>query len=140
MINFNKGTNFPLPFSREGLGMGYFFAIILCMKDLRERARYLRKNMTEQERKLWSILRNRQFHNYRFMRQYIIGNYIVDFVCCEKKIIIEADGGQHSEAETYDDNRTAFLNSKGYKVVRFWNNEIQNNLEGVYNKLEEIFR
>ena len=110
------------------------------MNNLKQKARYLRKNMTDQERKLWFILRNRQFYNYRFMRQFIIGNYIVDFVCSEKRIVIEIDGGQHSETEEYDKKRTDFLESKGYKVVRFWNNDIDGNLDGVYKKLEEIFR
>ena len=97
--------------------------------------------MTNQERKLWNIIRNRQFFGYRFRRQFPIGQYIVDFVCREKKIIIEIDGGQHNEINNieYDKKRTAFLNSKGFKVIRFWNNEIDNNIDGVYEKLKEDF-
>ena len=106
-----------------------------------EKSRYLRTNMTIQERKLWSILKNRQFFGFRFRRQFPIGNYIVDFVNRQKNIIIEIDGGQHNTPELlkYDKTRTQYLNSQGYTVVRFWNNDIDNNLEGVYKKLQEIF-
>lgn len=111
------------------------------MENLKINAKNLRKNMTDQEKKIWSIIRNRQFYGYRFLRQRIIGNYIVDFVCNLKKIIIEIDGGQHNENQNilYDNERTQYLESKGYKLVRFWNNEIDNNIEGVYLKLKEVF-
>ena len=102
-------------------------------------ARNLRKNATIQEKRLWNILKNKQFHNFKFKRQFPIGNYIVDFVCKEQKIIIELDGGQHNEPEhiKYDKERTSFLESKGYKVIRFWNNEIYENINGVILKLEQ---
>lgn len=105
------------------------------------KARELRNNMTKQEQVLWSILRNRSFYGYRFLRQYPIGNYIVDFVCRSEKIIIEIDGGQHNELETieYDKKRTEFLESKGYRVIRFWNNDIDKNLLGVYRILQTAF-
>ena len=111
------------------------------MKNLKNNARYLRKNQTEQERKLWNLIKNKQFYNYKFLRQYVIGKYIVDFICREKKIIIEIDGGQHNENSTidYDKERSIYLNSIGYTVIRFWNNEIDNNIEGVYSKLEQVF-
>ena len=111
------------------------------MDDLTLKARELRKNMTKQERLLWSFLRKNQFYGYKFLRQYPMGAYIVDFVCREKKIIIEVDGGQHNQPEDieYDLKRTEFLNSKGYKVVRFWNNDIDNNIKGVYNILQKEF-
>ena len=104
-------------------------------------ARNLRKNSTPQELKLWKLLRNHQYHNLGFKRQHPIGNYIVDFVCKEKFIIIEIDGGQHnSEQDIIKDNeRTTFLEAKGYQVVRFWNNEIDSNIEGVFEKLNQIF-
>ena len=97
-------------------------------------ARELRKNMTPQERKLWGILRNRQVKNSTFKRQYPIGEYIVDFVCREKWLIIEVDGGQHNspEAIEYDRQRSEYLQSRGFKVLRFWNNDIDNNIDGVY--------
>ena len=102
-------------------------------------ARNLRKNSTIQERRLWNLLKNRQFHNLKFKRQQPIGDYIVDFICKEAKIIIEIDGGQHNEPENieYDKSRTEYLNNLGYKVVRFWNNEIYENIEGVVLRLKE---
>jgi len=96
-------------------------------------AKILRKNMTEQERKLWNILRNNQFHGLKFRRQVPIGNYVVDFVCEIHNVIIELDGSQHNEQEMIekDKQRTEFLENKRYKVLRFWNNEVDDNLEGV---------
>jgi very-short-patch-repair endonuclease len=107
----------------------------------KQKARDLRNNMTEQERKMWSVIKNRQFFGYRFLRQYCIGNFIVDFICREKKIIIEIDGGQHNNPNDieYDIKRTNYLNTLGYTIIRFWNNEINDNIEGVYNKLKETF-
>ena len=111
------------------------------MKNLKENARYLRNNMTDQERKFWQIIKNRQFYGFRFLRQYVIGNYIADFICRKKKIIIELDGGQHNEQKNimYDNQRTEYLISKGYKVIRFWNNDIDNNLDSVYLQLKKEF-
>lgn len=110
------------------------------MNKLTPNARNLRKNMTKQERKLWNVIKNNQFYGYKFLRQYIIGQYIIDFICREKKIIIEIDGGQHNEEQNiiYDKKRTEFLENLGYKVVRFWNNDI-NNIEGIYQKLQDVF-
>ena len=102
-------------------------------------ARNLRKNSTIQERRLWNLLKNRQFHNLKFKRQQPIGDYIVDFICKEAKIVIEIDCGQHNEPENfeYDKTRTEYLNNLGYKVIRFWNNEIYENIEGVVLRLRE---
>lgn len=104
-------------------------------------ARALRKNSTTQERILWKIFRNHNFYGYEIRRQSPIGKYIVDFVCRDKKIIIEIDGGQHNETQNiiYDNLRTKYLESKGYKIIRFWNNEIDKNIEGVYLKLKKEF-
>ncbi len=109
------------------------------MNKLNIIARKLRKNQTPQEQILWNILRNRQVLGYKFRRQYPIGNYVVDFVCKENKLIIEIDGGQHNTPEGIlsDENRTKYLQSVGYKILRFWNNEIDNNIEGVYQKIIE---
>ena len=103
------------------------------------RARELRKNLTQQERKLWNLLKNKQFHNLSFRRQHPIGDYIVDFICRSQKLIIELDGGQHNIDENikYDKKRTEFLESLGFKVIRFWNNDIDNNIEGVIKFIEE---
>ena len=102
-------------------------------------ARTLRKNQTPQEAKMWKILRNFQIQGLKFRRQYPIGNYIIDFVCKEIKLIIEIDGGQHNEPNNieYDKTRTEFLESKGYKVIRFWNCDIDSNIEGVYQRISE---
>ena len=104
------------------------------MNEKTEFARNLRKQLTPQEWILWQLLRNHSFYSYEFRRQYVIGEYIVDFVCRKKKIIIEIDGGQHNTPEEiiYDKKRTEFLNSRGYKVIRFWNGDIDKNIDGVY--------
>lgn len=75
-------------------------------------------------------MKRRQLDGFKFRRQHPIGRYIVDFVCLEEKLIVEADGGQHNES-TNDSARTAWLASKGYRVIRYWNNEILTNTDGV---------
>jgi very-short-patch-repair endonuclease len=94
------------------------------------RAQRLRRDLTDAERKLWSLLRNRQLGGAKFRRQQPIGSFIADFVCQEHRLIIEADGGQHAESAT-DAARTEFLERVGYRVLRFWNNDILNNMDGV---------
>ena len=98
----------------------------------RTRAIELRKELTPAERKLWSRIRNDQL-GVNFRRQHAIGNFIPDFVCIEKKLIIELDGSQHLEQQEYDNERTKYLNSLGYKVIRFWNNDVIKNMDGVNN-------
>jgi very-short-patch-repair endonuclease len=107
--------------------------------DNTKKARNLRKNSTPQEIIFWSRIKNRNFLNLKFRRQYPIGKYVVDFLCLEKKIIIELDGWQHKEEnqEKYDTERTMFLEKLGFRVIRFWNNEINDNLEGVMIKIAE---
>ncbi|CAI8018516.1 Uncharacterized protein HI_1162 [Geodia barretti] len=90
----------------------------------RARSRHMRKNPTDAERALWNILRNRQVLGYKFRRQAPMGPYIVDFVCFENRLIIEVDGAQHMERADYDVDRTTWLASAGYKVIRFWNNQV----------------
>ena len=90
----------------------------------------LRKELTPAERKLWTLIRNDQL-GVNFRRQHAIGNYIPDFVCIEKKLIIELDGSHHLEQQEYDAERTKYLESEGYKVIRFWNNDVMNNIDGV---------
>ena len=102
-------------------------------EDLKERARQLRLHPTDAEDRVWSLLRNRQLNGHKFHRQYIIGFYIVDFVCREKNLVLELDGEHHKENIGYDEERTRFLNSQDYKVLRFWNYEVFNNIEGVIN-------
>ena len=100
-------------------------------------ARHLRKRGTDAEQRLWRQLRNRQINGYKFRRQVPIGNYIVDFLCKEKRLIVELDGSQHNLRKEYDQQRTEFFISQGYRVVRYWNNQVQQESEAV---LEDILR
>ena len=95
-----------------------------------KKAKDLRKNLTDAERKLWSHLSGKQCEGVKFRRQQPIGRFIVDFVSFEKKVIIEVDGGQHSEE--IDKERDQWLSDQGFKVLRFWNNEVLQNAEGVF--------
>jgi ATP-dependent helicase HrpA/adenine-specific DNA-methyltransferase len=96
-----------------------------------KRAKALRSKMTDAELKLWSCVRRRQIRNARFRKQVPIGPYIADFACLELKLVIEVDGGQHDVNKPKDDIRTAWLEARGYRVLRFWNNEVLGNTEGV---------
>jgi adenine-specific DNA-methyltransferase len=104
---------------------------------LTDRARNLRRNQTPQESILWYNLRDRRFKKFKFRRQYPIGRYIVDFCCFEKKLIIEVDGGQHNLPNDlkYDAERDKYLASNGYRVCRFWNNEINYQLTAILDKI-----
>lgn len=102
------------------------------MKSL---AKALRKESTDAERWLWQRLRNRELLGWKFRRQHPIGCYIVDFVCIEKKIIIELDGSQHAENQTADSARSEYLKEKGYQVLRFWNNDVLVRGEAVLNAI-----
>jgi very-short-patch-repair endonuclease len=100
---------------------------------MKERARSLRQDMTIAENRMWYFLRNRRLKGYKFVREYVIGIYIADFACREKRLIIEIDGSQHIDAAEYDQQRTEHLVTLGYRVLRFWNNDVFNNIEGVLN-------
>ncbi|HGG9909446.1 TPA: DUF559 domain-containing protein [Neisseria meningitidis] len=91
---------------------------------LRQRAKAMRQEMSGAEAKLWQHLRAGRLNGYKFRRLQPMGNYIVDFMCVTPKLIVEADGGQHTEQAAYDHARTAYLNSLGFTVLRFWNHEI----------------
>ena len=99
-------------------------------------ARLLRKGMTDVERLLWSRLRGEQL-GVKFRRQHPLLNFVLDFICLELKLVVELDGSQHADAQSYDDYRTKSLNDAGYLVLRFWNNQVIEELEGV---VEEIYR
>lgn len=101
------------------------------------RAKELHRNMTPAEVRLWSRLRAHQLEGIHFRNQHAIGNYIVDFCAPRKKIIIELDGSQHLEQEEYDRARTEYLQSKGYKVLGFWNNQVVNDIDGVIRAIIE---
>ncbi|HYY26228.1 MAG TPA: DUF559 domain-containing protein [Candidatus Udaeobacter sp.] len=94
------------------------------MKPPTTRARTLRNNPTDAERLLWHYLRLRQIGGHKFRRQRPIGPYIVDFVCLEKQIVVEVDGGQHTQQEPYDARRDAWLRSEGFVVLRLWDHEV----------------
>jgi very-short-patch-repair endonuclease len=93
-------------------------------------AKKLRVNMTDAERRLWYRLRGHRFDGNKFKRQVPIGPYIVDFACLNRKLVVEADGGQHNENQ-HDDARDAYLRREGFRVLRFWNNDVLSNTEGV---------
>jgi very-short-patch-repair endonuclease len=95
------------------------------------RARNLRQNMTEAERRLWQILRSDQIKGYKF-RQVPIGRYIADFACHEARLIVEIDGGHHDRSSPRETERSGFLQNEGYRILRFWNNEVLANPDGVH--------
>jgi very-short-patch-repair endonuclease len=102
-------------------------------------SRKLRANQTDAETKLWNRIRNRQIDGRKFIRQEPIGRYICDFVCREKLIVIEVDGGQHSES-VRDEIRDRYLRTHGYRVMRFWNNDVLSNIEGVLAVINDELR
>jgi len=104
---------------------------VIMMSNFTDMARMLRKRSTNAEKILWQHLRGRQLERYKFRRQQPLGPYIVDFVNFEKRIVIELDGGQHAIKKDSDKNRDAWLKAEGFKVLRFWNNDIFENLEGI---------
>ena len=108
--------------------------------DLIQNARNLRKNATEAEKLLWSRLRNRQLSDLKFKRQHTFPPYILDFFCEQHKLGIELDGGQHNDPvwQMSDHQRTLFLEGKGITVLRFWNNDVLGNIEGVTEEIERV--
>jgi very-short-patch-repair endonuclease len=107
--------------------------------SLLDNAKALRSNLTDAEQKLWYHLRAHRFLGRKFKRQKPMGRYVVDFVCLEEKLIIELDGGQHAENVEYDHVRDSWLRSEGYTVLRFWNNELINEMEGVLERIRLVF-
>ncbi|MDO8289616.1 MAG: DUF559 domain-containing protein [Parvibaculum sp.] len=102
------------------------------------RLRHMRRNMTEAEFRLWLHLRNGAL-GFHFRRQHPLGPYITDFACLERRLIVEVDGGQHSLPTelAHDAKRTQWLNEAGFRVIRFWNNDVVNNIEGVVELIVE---
>ena len=103
--------------------------------DVRARARRLRAGRTLAERRLWARLRARQLDGSRFRQQDVICGYVVDFACRRRRLIVEVDGGQHAERRKADAARTARLERRGYRVLRFWNHEVLENVEGVVERI-----
>jgi very-short-patch-repair endonuclease len=102
-----------------------------------QHVRTLRKDQTPPERLLWSRLRRRQLGNFKFRRQHQIGLYICDFVSLDGRVVIELDGSQHVERAAYDARRDGFLRSAGYRVLRFWNADVQANLDAIVETIYE---
>ena len=105
----------------------------------KQNARRLRQSSTDAERGMWSALRDRRLKGYKFRRQHPVGAFIVDFACTEHGLVIEVDGGQHSYSAR-DPRRTAWLESQGWRVIRFWNNDILSNTVGVVDTLLRILQ
>ena len=103
----------------------------------KSRARKLRKKLTDVENKLWSQLRGRQLSGVKFRRQHPIGPFIVDFCCVERGLVVELDGSQHAERNAADERRTRLIERSGYRVLRFWDNEVLINLYGVLERISE---
>ena len=96
-----------------------------------EFARLLRKISSDAEQRFWLHVRDRRLAGYKFRRQVPIGPYVVDFFCESAGLIVELDGGQHAEQRRYDERRDAFLREQGYSVLRIWNNDVMENMDGV---------
>lgn len=124
-----EGENTPLPPAGEGKGE----------RALLQNAKQLRSNLTDAEQRLWYHLRAHRFMGLKFRRQKPLGRYIVDFICVEQRLIIELDGGQHAEQTAYDTSRDEWLWIQGYTVLRFWNNEVMQELESVLEKIRLSF-
>lgn len=101
--------------------------------------RRLRKNATDAEQKLWSILRSRRMTGLKFFRQYSVGPYVLDFYCPERRLAIEVDGGQHADVyrQQHDAHRDSYLKELDIRVIRFWNNDVLQNIEGVGKRIKE---
>ena len=123
--------SFPAPLMGAGQGGGDVGT---------SNARRLRKNRTDAERVLWGRLRRKQLDGMRFRQQVSLGSYVVDFLCPEQRLIVEVDGGQHALATLADSQRTAWLESRGFRVMRFWNNDVLTNLDGVIDSILAALR
>ncbi len=104
------------------------------MLPLLKKAKDLRQNQTDAEKKFWRLVRAKRFSGYKFKRQCVIGSYICDFACMNLRLVVEIDGGQHNE-NAADELRSKQLLNLGYRVIRFWNNDILTNIEGVAQNL-----
>lgn len=131
----------PLPW-REGLGEGVLKSRMKKSREQIALARGLRQKQTDAEKVLWLRLKNKQLEGVKFQRQQPIGPYIVDFASLQSKLIIEIDGGHHNEEKLRekDEKRTMWLKERGYQILRFWNNEVLLNTDGVLERIREALR
>ena len=104
------------------------------------RARNLRHDQTDAEAKLWAVMRGGQLERLKFRRQFPVGQFIADFCCPQRRLIIELDGGQYAEQLFADEWRSRILNERGYRVLRFWNDEVLTNMDGVLEQILVVLR
>ena len=104
------------------------------------RARRLRRDQTDTEKKLWARLRARRFADFRFRRQFPIGSFIADFACARARLVIELDGGQHIDSVAKDAWRTKLIEQRGYQVIRFWDAEVLADIDGVLERIEQALQ
>jgi very-short-patch-repair endonuclease len=105
---------------------------------LKERARHLRRDQTDAEHRLWARLRSRQLSGFKFRRQFVVGHFITDFCCFEQRLVVELDGGQHASRTATEETRSTFLRSRGYRVLRFWDNEVFENIDAVLQQIAQV--
>jgi very-short-patch-repair endonuclease len=119
-------VDMPLPCHGQAGGF-------LSRRDARrqQHAKGLRTESTDTEQLLWSKLRRRQVLGHKFRRQQVLGHFIVDFACLEKKLVIELDGGQHAEQQPYDERRSRWLEQHGFRVLRFWDHQVFQELDAI---------
>jgi very-short-patch-repair endonuclease len=116
------------------------YALTMNEPVMLSRARRMRKDATDAERRIWALVRNRRLDGYKFRRQIWIGPFIADFVCEQPQLIVEIDGGQHSMQLSYDVARTRYFKARGYRVIRYWNNDVLARTEAVAESLRQALR
>ena len=104
------------------------------------RARQLRRDQTDAEKKLWARLRSKRFAPFRFRRQFPIGNFIADFACPRSRLVVELDGGQHLDKASRDEWRTRLIEQRGFKVIRFWDSEVLMDIEDVMERIAKSLK
>jgi very-short-patch-repair endonuclease len=114
--------------------------IVRAVTLTHHRARRLRRDQTDAEKKLWSRLRAKRLDQFRFRRQFAIGNFIADFACPEARLVIELDGGHHLDQEEKDDWRTKIIVQHGFRVIRFWDSDVLTGIDDVVEKIVQALR
>ena len=139
---YQGGQSYRSIATSMGLGQGLVNAVIVRYRRRKQTPQRLRKASTDAERKLWGVLRSRGLGDWKFRRQAPIDHYTVDFLCFDARLIVEVDGGHHQEQVAHDEERAKWLESQGFSVLRFWNNEVltetQSVLESILVRLETL--